>query len=220
MTNILLITHAIAGLVTLIAGIGAMVSPKRLKVHRPFGKIFYYTMWYVVVTAFALSLLKTNYFLFMVGILVFYTNVMGFRSLQLYKSKVISVGWKEWGVWAFTVVLLVGVHIYIIVHSGFQTDGVFMIINIFTLILTLNLLQDAKLFRAKSIERKRYLIAHIGKMGGTFIAAVTAALVQNVVTNPLWVGWLLPAAIFTPAIVFYIKQVRKGSFWQKRRIIN
>ncbi|GAA5041277.1 hypothetical protein GCM10011506_42840 [Marivirga lumbricoides] len=217
MEKILLITHASAGFITLVTGIIAMIFPKRLNIHRPSGKVFYYAMWYVVVTAFILSVLKSNLFLFMIGTLVFYTNTMGLRCLKLYKSTKTVIGWKEWSIWIITFLLIASVQTYIITKIGFRIDGAFLVLNIFSVILISNLIQDLRLLLTKKNPRKDFLLAHVGKMGGTFIAAITAALVQNVQSEPIWIAWLLPTAIFTPVIVYYSRNIRSGKFWSKKR---
>ena len=47
-------------------------------------------------------------------------------------------------------------------------------------------------------------------MGGT-IATVTAVLVVNVDTNPVWVTWILPTVAMTPLIVWWnVRLARRG----------
>jgi len=215
MEKALLISHASAGLITLITGIVAMLTPKRLKLHKPAGKVFYYTMWYVVMSAFLLSYMRSNVFLFLVGTLTFYTNVTGFRAIAHYKSKIVKINWIDWSSWIITIVLLAAVQYLLLSKYGFRFDGAFIVINVFTIILIANLIQDMKLFRG-SRSKKEYLVAHIGKMGGTFIAAITAALVQNVTTDPIWVAWLMPTALVTPILIYFSRSVKNGAFWKKQ----
>jgi len=216
MERFLLLTHASAGFITLITGILAMLSPKKLKLHRPAGKIFYYVMWYVVITAFLLAYMKSNVFLFLVGTLTFYTNISGYQNLLLYKSKKPKINWKHWLAWLVTIFLLAGCQYLVISKYGIQWQGAFIVVNVFTIILAVNLIQDIGFLNATKKDKKAYLRAHIGKMGGTFIAAITAALVQNVSTEPMWIGWLAPAALFSPILAYYAASVRKGTFWKKR----
>ncbi len=220
MEKILLISHASAGLVTLFAGIAAMIFPKKLNVHRPSGKVFYFAMWYVLITAFILAFLKSNVFLFLVGVLVFNSNTMGLQCLRLYQSKDPKVGWKEWSIWSVSISLLSLCQFFVIRQYGLRFDGAFVVLNVFSIILLLSLLQDLRLLIKNNYTKKRYLISHIGKMGGAFIGAITAAMVQNVQSDPIWIAWLLPTAIFTPVIVYYSRSVRNGSFWKiaKRKI--
>lgn len=222
MEKILLLSHASAGVITLITGIAAMTFPKKLKIHKPAGKVFYYAMWYVLITAFILSVLKSNVFLFLVGILVFNSNTMGLRCLKLYQSKAASVGWKEWTIWSVSFVLLFGCQFFIISQHGLRFDGEFIVVNIFSIILLISLLQDLKLLVKNNYTKKQYLVGHIGKIGGAFIGAITAAMVQNIQSDPIWIAWLLPTAIFTPVIVYYSRSVRNGSFWKtsKRKIAS
>ena len=222
MEKILLLSHASAGVITLLTGIAAMIYPKKLKFHKPAGKIFYYSMWYVLLTAFILAILKSNVFLFLVGVLVFNSNTMGLRCLKLYQSAKPSVGWQEWIIWVVSLLLLSASQFYILKQYGFRFDGAFVVINVFSLILLISLMQDLKLLLNSNYKKSQYLISHIGKMGGAFIGAITAAMVQNINSDPVWIAWLLPTAIFTPVIVYYSRSVRKGSFWgvTKRKIAS
>ncbi len=222
MEKILLLSHVSAGVITLLSGIAAMLNPKRINIHRPAGQIFYYAMWVVVVTAFILSFLKSNVFLFLVGVLVFNSNTMGVRCLKLYKSIKPRVGWKEWTIWIVSILLLIGCQFTILYQYGLRFDGSFVVINVFSIILFISLLQDLKLIVNDNYTKRQYLIGHIGKMGGAFIGAITAAMVQNVQSDPIWIAWLLPTAIFTPVIVYYSRSVRNGSFWKsaKRKIAS
>ena len=42
-------------------------------------------------------------------------------------------------------------------------------------------------------------------IGGT-IATVTAVLVVNVNTNPVWIAWLAPTVVITPLIFYWNKR--------------
>ncbi|GAB3337296.1 hypothetical protein GCM10027429_21560 [Marivirga atlantica] len=216
MEKALLLTHAFAGFITLITGIAAMLSPKKLNVHKPAGNIFYYAMWYVVISAFVLCYLKSNVFLFLVGTLTFYTNVTGLQSLKLYKSKSPKVNFKHWLPWIVTMLFLIACQYLVISKYGFKWEGAFVVINVFTIILFVNLLQDLGFLLGKKQDKKGFLVAHVGKMGGTFIAAITAALVQNVDTNPMWIAWLAPTALVSPILAYNSARIRKGTFWRKK----
>ena len=186
MEKALLISHASAGLITLITGIIAMLSPKRLKIHRPAGSVFYYAMWYVVLSAFTLAFIKDNVFLFLVGTLTFYTNISGIRALRYYKGTAKSK-WPDVLSWTISFLLVSGIESYLLKTYGFRFDGAFVVIHVFSIVLFGNLIQDFNRLRKKSTKTE-HLLAHIGKMGGTFIAAITAALVQNIQSDPVWVA--------------------------------
>lgn len=215
MERFLLILHVIAGVTTFVTGVIAMVTPKRLKWHKPTGKVFYGAMWAVIVTAFILCIIKFNVFLFMVGLLVFFTNTTGFRFMAFYRGRATKPDWKDWTAWLITLVLLITVNIIMAQMYGVKLEGMLIIVYVFSGGLLLNLIQDLPFLLGKRSSKKFYLKRHVARMGGTFIASLTAAFVQNVHTNPVWFAWLLPTALITPFIAYYSAQIRKGTFWKK-----
>ena len=49
-------------------------------------------------------------------------------------------------------------------------------------------------------------------MSSRTIATITAVLVVNVDTNPVWLAWILPTLIITPVIVWWnFRVVRRGA---------
>ena len=49
-------------------------------------------------------------------------------------------------------------------------------------------------------------------LAGT-IATVTAALVVNVDTEPVWLAWILPTVLMTPLIVWWNRRVTRDTDW-------
>lgn len=58
-----------------------------------------------------------------------------------------------------------------------------------------------------AVKRRRpgWLASHIGGMGGSYIALVTALLVVNYQPAPLWI-WFVPSVIGTPLILWAIQR--------------
>ena len=54
-------------------------------------------------------------------------------------------------------------------------------------------------YLAAKLRRRRWLIAHIGGMCGSYVALVTALLVVNAQPAPLWL-WFLPTVVGVPLI--------------------
>jgi hypothetical protein len=46
-------------------------------------------------------------------------------------------------------------------------------------------------------------------LAGT-IATLTAALVTNVSTDPVWIAWLLPTVLITLVIIYWNRRTLKG----------
>ena len=70
--------------------------------------------------------------------------------------------------------------------------------------------QDFLIFNKKSSIKNYWLIGHLQRMTGAFIASITAFLVVNAKYFPNsilgFVYWLLPTIIFTPLIVKWSKK--------------
>jgi uncharacterized membrane protein YeaQ/YmgE (transglycosylase-associated protein family) len=66
-------------------------------------------------------------------------------------------------------------------------------------------------YLAAKRRRPGWLRAHIGGMGGSYIALVTALLVVNV-GQTLPIVWFLPTIVGTPIIVWVTNEVDRGRF--------
>lgn len=67
----------------------------------------------------------------------------------------------------------------------------------------------AGLHRPPANSKFRWLYRHIGRMGGAYIAIITAFLVINLTFLPDMVAWLGPTFIGSPLITFYIRRYKK-----------
>ena len=70
--------------------------------------------------------------------------------------------------------------------------------------------QDFLKFTNKASIKNYWLIGHLQRMTGAFIASMTAFLVVNATylsdTIPGFVYWLLPTTVFTPLIIKWSKK--------------
>ncbi len=64
--------HIACGFTSLFSAFGALLSSKGQSRHRQFGRLFFYAMTCVFVTAIPLSIIKNNLFLFLVAIFSYY----------------------------------------------------------------------------------------------------------------------------------------------------
>jgi hypothetical protein len=67
--------------------------------------------------------------------------------------------------------------------------------------------QDLLALRAARPARRERVALHLGRMLGGAIATLTAVLVVNVTTDPVWLGWVAPSAVITPMIAWRTAQV-------------
>jgi uncharacterized membrane protein len=205
-----LIIHILAGTIGLLSGTINIIRKKGDKKHKLIGKIFLYGMLTVGLSAFVLSIMHKNYFLFIVGVFTFYMAATGDRYLSLkqlrttQKPKLID--------WVLTIFMLlfgvafIGFGIYHLAKS--ENFGIVFIVFGF---LGLRMVgKDIKNYKGKAEISNYWLIAHLQRMIGAYIAALTAFLVVNGKYLdgfvPNYVIWLLPTAILLPLIIKWTKK--------------
>lgn len=198
----------IGGSIGLLTGLINIFRKKGDKNHRLIGKIFFVSMLTAGISSLVLAFLHPNYFLFMVGIFTLYMVSSG----QLYlKHKQHNKPEFKWIAWTITVCMLlaallfVGIGIITIVKSN--SFGLVSII--FGGLGLLFVRQDFKNYNGRSTANY-WLVGHLQRMTGSFIAALTAFLVVNAkyLPNqiPGFLYWLLPTIILTPMITKWSRE--------------
>jgi uncharacterized membrane protein len=196
----LLVIHIIAGSIGLFTGTINLARKKGDKLHKNIGKFFFFSM---LINGFAglfMSVLHTNQFLLIIAVFSIYMVSTGQRFLSLkqlinrQKPKLID--------WILsTTMLLFGI--------GFILFGIYLLLNqnyfgtvllVFGLISILMVLQDFRYYQGKISINNFWLLVHIQRMVGSYIAASTAFLVVNNTFLPGIVAWLFPTVILTPLI--------------------
>ena len=84
--KILLFIHVIAGFTSLTTGLIAFTTQKGGANHRKIGKVYFYAMTTVFVTAIIVSVYKFIPFLFMIAFLSYYSVFAGVRALKTQKT--------------------------------------------------------------------------------------------------------------------------------------
>ena len=206
--TILLIIHIIAGSIGLLTGTINIIKKKGDKAHKNAGKFFFYSMLINGFAGLIMSLIHRNDFLLIVAVFSIYMVATGQRFLSLkqlhkeQKPKAID--------WILTYTMLVFAFLFI-------TYGSYLLINkvnfgivllVFGVVSCLMAIKDIKVYKGNIKEKNYWLLLHIQRMVGSYIAALTAFIVVNNHFLPGIVGWLLPTVIFTPLIVKWTKQYR------------
>lgn len=199
--KVLLVIHIIGGSIGLIMGTINLIRKKGDKLHKKLGLFFLYGM---IINGFAgllMTLIHSNLFLFIIGIFSIYMAATGQRYLSLKgllkgdKPKIID--------WILSSVMLLfgfGFIIYgalLLVSS--KNFGVVLLV--FGSVSISMVYQDFKNYRGNSSVKNFWLLVHIQRMIGSYIAAATAFLVVNNTILPGIVAWLLPTVILVPLII-------------------
>ncbi len=206
----LLILHVIAGFTGLASGLAAMIVKKSRGIHTQAGKVYYLGMYASGITALIMTIIKFNPFLLAIGIFTLYLVYSGKQAIAYWRVKEPwSLRFNELAP-SLTGIL---VALFMIGYPFFQMimEGRFFVpvLGIFGIVLFINALQDLMMLRKVSNRvprNKKFLLQHIGKMGGSYIAATTAFLVNNVSFDPGWVVWLLPTFVGSFLIANAIRQ--------------
>lgn len=214
--RVFLVVHIISGTIGLLAGTINILRRKGDKKHKLVGKFFLYSMLSVGCSAFVLSVLHPNYFLFIVGVFTIYMAATGDRYLLLKKlntsQKPKIIDWMLTSFMSVFGIAFIGFGIYNLVKGN--SFGVVFIV--FGLIGLKFVSTDIKNFGGKSTISNFWLTAHLQRMIGAYIAALTAFLVVNgdfmQGILPGYVMWLLPTVVVVP---FIFKWTRKFQVMKK-----
>jgi hypothetical protein len=171
------VVHIVAGCLTLFTGLGAILSRKGGKVHVTQGKIYFWNMAIIFITGIMMAFYTNNMFFFFIGFVSFYPAFVGSRILKqkrLYEGE--KAKWYDKTI-NYLVVLVAFYGIYLGVKNIETEVGILLII--FNCLLLRNTYQTFKTYRQPPKLKGFWLIVHISEMSGSFIAAITAFLVNN-----------------------------------------
>src|SRR5690606_24364717 len=194
-----LMLHVTTGFTALFAGTLILVLRKGGQAHRRLGRVFFFSLVAVSISAFILSVLRPNPFLFMVGLFTFYQGLSGYRAvtLRLRRTAAVDLLITLLGAGNMVAMALSG-QLVLLVFAGISA---FLVVgDVRTYALTL---------RGRPVPKLLWLQRHIGHMMGGYIAMVTAFLVVNF-SSPslsLWVRFA-PSIIGVPLIVGWSRRFR------------
>lgn len=200
-SKIALFLHIASGFTALLAGAVAILTQKGGKNHLLSGKIYYWAMTMVAVSAIVLAVYKGITFLFLIAIFSYYMNFTGRRTLQL---KHLGNGQQAEKIDWLVLVIASLSGVVMIIFAFLDYVPLPQAVGLFGLILCVLALNDFWFLQGRSKDKKTWLYRHIGRMCGAYIATFTAFLVVNVHTNPAFIAWIAPTVIGTPVIAYYI----------------
>jgi uncharacterized membrane protein len=194
--------HIAAGFLALFAGGGAFGTRKGGRYHRRFGRIFVASMAVVSVSALVLYPFDPGFlrlFLSLVAVFSFYFAFSGYRALSRKRpaDDAAAVDWLAAGLYGLASVgLLVLGGWRLLGGSGF---GVVLLVfgalgGVFTLV-------DVRSFRGER-ARGDWVGEHVTRMGGGYIATVSAFSAVNFGFLPPVVRWLWPTLLGVPLLIY------------------
>ena len=214
----LLIIHVATGVIALIVGLIPMFSRKGGRLHNRAGLIYVYCMITVAITALLLCAIQPFKMmrLFLTGIAVFsfYLSMSGWRATKQKKSGPQQADKILTYLTLAVSVLMVGFGMYLMASNG---TSFFPVVFSFFGVLTFTFAGRDIRAMNRPTEKMHWFFQHFTRMGGSYIATFTAALVTNIgrilpQNAPDWAGtasWIAPSilgAILISRTVRYYKQ--------------
>ena len=207
-----LLLHIAGGSIGLISGSINLIRRKGDKKHKSIGRIFLYSMLTAGFTSLILSTIHPNSFLFMVGVFTLY--MVGTGSRYIYLKMLGNMQGPKAIDWIISIsMLLAGIYLLGIGIKNIAGENMFGIVFIVFGLIGLNFVRiDINNYRGRIKEKNYWLLVHLQRMTGSYIAAFTAFLVVNAhylpIEFPAIVVWLLPTVILTPLIVRWSNKYR------------
>lgn len=203
----LLLVHVVAGSIGLLTGTFILFRPKGDKWHQLIGKFFAYGMLLSALVSLIMSSIHYNLFLFIVGVFTIYLVGTGLRYMKLKNlqkgQKPKPIDWLLFGLMFLFSVLFLFYGSFLIVKA----NNFGWVLISFGSISSLMLKADWQTFKGIKIKHKNYwLLLHLQRMTGAYIASLTAFIVVNNHYLPNVLAWLLPTIVVTPLIVIWSRK--------------
>lgn len=216
--------HAVTGVVALFVAPLAMAVHKGGTWHRRWGKVFFYAMIVVCLTAVIMAVLHPqNFWLALIAVFSFHMVASGYRSLYLKK---LHEGLKPAAadLWLHGIagVFNGGLLIWGLSHLFMKTHDVRSILyTVFGAIGMFMVVLNVTRFYKRKHDKREWFFGHITGMLGGYIATVSAFSAVNFGAwfpwMPSWLVWLWPTLIGAPLIALWSGYYRK-KFAQGRRV--
>ena len=204
--KIILLIHIFFGTIGLLTGTINIIKSKGTKPHFLVGKIFVFSMIVNAIAGFTLAVMHQLIFLLIVAVFSFYMVSTGQRILLL-KNFLNNQKPKTIDYLLTYGMLLFGIG-FVIYGSNmlFHRNTFGSVLLVFGLISLLMVRTDLKLHQGQTKHKNYWLLIHLQRMIGSYIASVTAFLVTNSHFNLGIISWLAPTVLLVPLIIKWSKQ--------------
>jgi uncharacterized membrane protein len=208
--RVLLYAHIACGSLAFVCAPVALLTAKGGETHRRWGKIYFWSMAGVASTALILSIVLPIVFLALVAVFSFYAAFSAYRILYL--KDLARGGPAQWYDWAAAVITfaasaaLAGVGYF----RPQLVPGTGVVAEVFGALGMLIAGRSLATFLWPPAEKQFWWYQHMAGMIGSYIAAVTAFVVVNLVPrfgNTWWL-WLGPAMVGVPGSMLWQRYYR------------
>jgi len=219
--------HILAGVTALLVAPVAMIVHKGGPAHRRWGKVYFWAMFAICVSAVGMLFFRFNPFLAGVTAMSFYSALTGYRVI--YRKRALAGAaplFDRVAAWlalaAGTGLIGWGVNALLNPQPGFGLTFAILPL-VFGLFVFNQGVVDLRLFRQPAADRRWWWYYHMERMLGAYIATLTAFLVQTVTPrlpafDLVWIVWVAPGVIGGVLIGRWIRHYR-GKFSQPKGIV-
>jgi hypothetical protein len=205
----LLTSHVLAGATALGSAFLAISTKKGSKNHIFVGRIYSLAMFYVVVGAFILSVVRPNPFLFTIALFSGYLVWTGFRRARYRNAVLNKVDKVTAAIGVSIILILFGYGLNLILSQ----NSIGIVLIFFGLGMVTFVFEDVRALKSDLYKSKLRIANHLQRMLGGTIATITAVLVQQLVPRiqntqiPEFVIWIGPTIVLTPLIFYWSKRI-------------
>ena len=226
--------HIVFGFGSLLAAGGALLARKGGRRHKIYGRFYIAGMTVVCCSGVVLAVAIKSVFLGCIALFSGYFVYSGARFVYRGKggrSEAASV--FDWLVLGLFLVLGLGMATLAVAFYDAQ-DERWVVLSCFAALAFLLGYSDARHYRAiahraiahrarrerqetaseslaaRGGARRARVKKHLAHMLGATIATTTAFTVTNIQTEPIWLSWLAPTALFVPLIIYWTRRIDKG----------
>lgn len=203
----LLFLHILCGSLSLGSSALSIASKKGQPAHRLFGKIYFWGMVGIFLTAIPLAIFGLNVFLFLIAIFSFYLAFAGFRFATNREGVPRLIDWL-----AVVLMLGSGVGMLLLGLKYYSDDNEqYITLLVFGLLALFLAYNDWAVFKKRAATGQRRIKRHLTNMLAGTIAVLTAFLVTNFSTEPEWLLWLAPTILLTPLIIWWNVRIGRAN---------
>jgi hypothetical protein len=201
--------HILAGTLALFVAPAAMLTAKGGRAHRRWGKLYFWSMLLVALTAGLLALWRPIIFLGLLAVFSFYMAFSGYRALYhkrpAHGDRATTLDWAAALVTLGASVAMIVVGLITPVAVRQRLGIVPIVFGVLGVVLAGN---DLRRFIRPPAEPQAWWFSHMAGMLGSYIATVSAFSVVNFTFLPVAVRWLWPTVLGVPLIVVWITYYR------------
>ena len=227
----LLATHIVFGLGSLVTACGALLATKGGRRHRLCGRLYVAGMTVVCLSGLMLAVAVESMFLGCLALFSAYFVYSGTRFACRGDGRASMLDWL-----VLTIFFALAASMAALATTFYDNqDELWVVLTCFAVLAFLLGYRDARHYRdirqrkdkvqdktqgkaqekvtekdsaaVRGQARRERVKKHLAHMLGATIATTTAFTVTNISTQPIWLAWLAPTALFLPLIFYWVRRV-------------